>query len=74
LEILPAENKFTLRKGSARNPYDVASYKNHILGIPRCKTPWKDMMAGKINWHLIQTQPNIVCYVNFSHQMEEIQI
>jgi hypothetical protein len=42
-----------------------------IIGIPRRKTPRDNTLAGKMNSHLIQTQPNIVCDVNFPHKLEE---
>jgi hypothetical protein len=45
---------------------------SYIIGIPRCAR--NDMMAGKMNSHLIQTQPDIACYVNFPHKLEEILI
>jgi hypothetical protein len=40
--------------------------------IPRRKTPWNDRIAGKMNSHMIQTQPDIVCYVSFPHTLEKI--
>jgi hypothetical protein len=32
------------------------------------------MVADKMNSHLIQTQPNIVFYVNFPHKPDETRI
>jgi hypothetical protein len=68
LETLSDENNFTLshhvipRRFAPRNPCDVF-YMDYILGIPRCA--WNDMIAGKMNAHLIQTQPNIVFMSTF---------
>ncbi len=45
--------------------------RSYIIGIPRRKTPRNDMIAGKMNSHLMQTQPDLVCYVNFPHKLKE---
>jgi hypothetical protein len=49
----------------------ILLYTRTILGIPRRKTPWSDTITGKMTLHSIQTQPHIVCYVNFRHKLEE---
>jgi hypothetical protein len=63
-----------LRLRSGQAPRGIPMMQLHtrtIIGIPRRKTPRYDMIAGKMNSHLIQTQPNIVCYVNFPHKLEK---
>jgi hypothetical protein len=62
-----------LRLGQA--PRGISMMQLHtrtIIGIPGRKTPRNDMIVGKTNSRLIQTQPNIVCDVSFPHKLEEI--
>jgi hypothetical protein len=66
-----------LRLRSGQAPRGIPMMQLHTrtsIGIPRRKTPRNDAIAGKMNSHLIQTQPNIVCDVNFPHKHEETQI
>jgi hypothetical protein len=74
METLSGETIFTLshhvipRLISPRNPYDGSYMKLHPRD-PHCAR--NDMIAGKMNSYLIQTQSNIVFYVNFPHNLEE---
>jgi hypothetical protein len=62
-----------LRSGQApRGIHTMQLRTRTIRGIPRHRTPRSDMIAGKMNSHMIQTQPDIGCYVSFPHTLEKI--
>jgi hypothetical protein len=51
---------------------DETAFRLSHYVIPQRKTPWNDRIAGKMNSQMIQTQPDIVCYVSFPHTLEKI--